>query len=279
MFWDRLLRRIYYTFRESLSDDLTPAAQIVSHAHQLGLLNLVALDDLSILLLTLMCPWGTLLRQQADAEFLGRGLHFQPEHVWQLLSTSPPPRLDEILALGHGGIPPGRADPCIPHRRGVVIYILCSEHPEFCLETLQQFLARLYFEDPSLHQRRAFDLLVQALARFQSIPLGTIDFHCRLYRHFFLHPNQPAPLPVVYPAPPGPAWLEILDLSERQFLQASLGLPVAQRILIYLAFYGQLNLYQIRCVLASHQRYTKAEVIAHLLGSWQLVLGNMAIPP
>jgi hypothetical protein len=172
----------------------------------------------------------------------------------------------ELLALAHGGN---------PLHRGVVHATLLP----LCVEPLARFLDRLYLEPPGSLKDAAVRLIVQALGSFYRIPLGTIDFHCRLYRHVLqsLPSGDDAP-PQELP-PITPEWLSELDATERRLLETCLAeLSWDERVAVYLCFDARLTVRQIRCVLRAETPTASDEQIVRTLeSSWERILRRMGV--
>jgi hypothetical protein len=263
MFWDWFIRRVWLTLGGVLPDGLTAAANVFAEAHRRHLFALPAVDELSILLLVLTCPQGTVLRTRAEQEFTRRGIGALAarQRVWDLLTALGPPRTTELLTLFHRGA---------PAQRGLAADLLMRHHgPHLAL-----FLGRLSLTDPDSQRPQAITTLTRALGRFTRIPLGTIDFPCYLYRRALAGLSAAAP-PAGLPSPPLPAWLTGLPTEERRFLACCLGcLSLAQRIAVYLSFYAGLDADQIRCVQSAHQTWTRAAVLTELAQSYTTIIRN-----
>jgi hypothetical protein len=263
MFWDRLIRRTYFTFGEVLPDGLTVAANILALAYQRRLLNLTGLDDLSILILVLTCPAGTVLRTRADDEFVRRQLGgLTGRRRLRLLLTAAPSRLTELVTLFVRGN---------PAQRGLAADLLTFA----LVPRLSLFLGRLHLTAPIDQRPRAVQGLAGSLGFFGRIPLGTVEFPCYLCRRVLAGlPPQPPP-PAAWPPPPLPDWLATLPGEERRFLACSLRfLPVEERIGVYLSFYAELSVPLIHCVRSAQSHWTQVQTMNRLAESYETVLRN-----
>jgi hypothetical protein len=67
---------------------------------------------------------------------------------------------------------------------------------------------------------------------------------------------------------------------EQRFLECCHGeLALDERVLVYLSFYGELNIRQIACVLQSRQAITEVQVIRDLTHCWERLLQCLARSP
>jgi hypothetical protein len=269
MFWDRLIRRLWYTLEAARPNGRDAAATILARAHALGLLNLADLHDLTIILLVLICPPGSPLRQLADQEFVNasRRLHLRPVYVRRLVEVSLPHRTEEFVTLGHRGN---------FSQRGIVHDILFDLY----LPTLELFLERFYLAAPRTRRPDAVQGLVQALAWFYRITLGTIDILCYLYGRLLsgLLVNGQVP-PTRWPLPL-PEWLAASGPVEQRFLHCGILLPLSQteRIIVYLSLYAELDVRQIAGLsqffpaVTGNQVLTETQMIAQLSSCWERLL-------
>jgi hypothetical protein len=267
MFWDQFILRVYRTSGEHHPGGLTAAARVLAEAHRQRLLDPASLDDLSVLLLLLVCPQGTALRASAAAEFTRRALGAPAARgrVRSLLLAAAPPRHAEVLTLFH------RGDPA---QRGLTADLLVRE----LAPPLALFLGRLLLTDPADQRQRAARLVARCLGGFGRIPLGTIDFGCYLYHHA-LDGLSAGDLPPAGPQPPLPPWFAGLPPDEQRFVSCcGRHLAPEARAGLYLTFYAGLNVRQVACVRSARQHWSEGQVLAEVEQSWAAVLTQLRQP-
>jgi hypothetical protein len=281
-FRDRFILRLYYTFGDTLPVGRDVAGRLFALAMARGRFTPAQLNDLSLLLLLAILPNGSSWRSPIEQEVLRRDLHQQPWRVWQLLQTSVPPRLTEVLETARS------QGPAVVLFRNLLAAILSGLDLAAIEINLSTFLGRLRLEDPNDRQPEARASLFWALRRHVTIPLGTVDFRCCLYLRVLNRVMQPGqPVPDTQPGT-SPPWFSQLEQSERELLGRCLEyLSTARRngppssaaeveadlLLLYVQLYAQLTVEQIAGVL----RYADANVTADQIAlalerAWNAVL-------
>jgi hypothetical protein len=267
-FWDKFVLRLYFALSRPVPAGPAAAARLLELAHGIELLDPSGLDELSVLLVTMLVPDGRDVRRRAQEQFTARRLSSEEAGIRLAgrLHAATPPRSADLLALAHGSD---------SSRKGAAHNVLLPWY----VPSLMQFLGRWHLDDPEQRFGQAVKLLSQAAGRFWHLPPRTMDFLCRLYRHA-LHPDVSSPTPPDRWPAPRPQWAA--DLQGRRpeevlFLDACLAaLPADDRQVVYLAFYANLDAGQIACVLQGRERgWTTDRVVSRLEGAWGAVLRRM----
>src|SRR5207249_3186205 len=85
-------------------------------------------------------------------------------------------------------------------------------------------------------------------------------------------PGKPPPPPSL-PAVNQPEWLLRLHAEERRFLDCcTTWLNLEDRIGVFLSFYAELGLRDIRCVQTAHRRWSEHQVVEHLRDAYRTVV-------
>jgi hypothetical protein len=263
MFWDVFIRRVFAALGDAHPHGPPTAFRALALAYLHRLFDPAQLQDVSILLLALLCPPGTALRARADAVFRDRGLHLPANRpqVLAALRAASPTRPTDWLPLLHQGT---------PHQRGLVADLLLRAFAP----RLAVFLGRVHLADPVTERAAAVQAVVRALGRFSRIPPGTIDFACYLYRRVLRDLPVPASPPPTAPA------LATLPQAERQFLGGCVRhLGWAERVGVGLVHYAGLDVRQIACVLSATRPWGVDAVIRRLGQCWETVLNALPLTP
>jgi hypothetical protein len=265
-FWDHFVLWVYLGLADTQPVGRDVAGRLFNNAFSLGFLVPGQLNDLSLLLVLAATPAGSPTHTAATVEINNRNLHAQPASAWNMLQALRPPRLAEWLEIGR---------PNDPTLRGLRAGILFRSPPLEVVANLRLFLGRLYLEDPANQTPRAYQIIVQAVNRFDRIPAGTVDFLCLLYQHGLLQLRpEDMPLPSVLPPGPRPGWYSALAPEEQTLInRGTASLPEPALVRFYLHFYARLTAGQIAGVLqVTDQTWTPDQVALDLEQSWLTVL-------
>jgi hypothetical protein len=265
-FWDRFVFWVYLGMRDTLPAGRDGAARILNLACARGRLTPAALNDLSLLLSLACCPTDSPAWAAARQEAERRQLAARPHALWPALRRINPPPLTDLLEVGR---------PSESLLRTLIFRALIEGGEGEVLANLCQFLGRLYLADPAGQRPQAVRLIIQALPRYYHIPLGTVNFSCRLYASVLLSLRLDTdPLPSAFAPGPRPAWFTALHPDEQWFTCRCLdSLSEPDLMLLYLQCYARLTVGQIARVWQHANRtWTPDRIALELERCWDVIL-------
>ncbi|HEY7310986.1 MAG TPA: hypothetical protein VH643_16600 [Gemmataceae bacterium] len=259
-FWDQFVFRVCVGLgEEHFPEGFASAASLIGQAHRLGRLPMDRLNDLSLLLIVLVCPDAAAAHQQAFAEADRRGL-LKSRQTWAVLREALPPRLTDLLLIGHadeGG-----------RRKGLVSGVI---HVLY-LPALVRFGARLALCSTEDAEKWMIPFVHRALRSLDRRQINHDEFLCHLYHQVLIHR---CPIADGWPAEPLP-WRSNLDPVEEMFLNRCLQLDAESRCTLYLSFYARLNAEQIRCIFRDTSNLRTQDVVDLLRDIWEDLLPDLA---
>jgi hypothetical protein len=258
-FWDAFVFRVFAGLGEDcFIPGFAAAADVLEAAADAELLGVADLNDLSVLLILLTCPPTSRLHRAAAQRYRDRSP--TPFEDWAALREALPPRLTELLLVGHFGEPSRRA---LAHRAVHTLFV----------PSLVRFAARLALVDTHLAQGFVIPFVSRVLATLDYDQIVSDGFVARLYGrvHETAWPNA-ASWPEQLPA-----WHRDLTPAERLFLDTALDLDPGRRLLLYSSFYAPLNPNQLAEVLRPDLPTIRPDdVVSWLSQCWHSVLEGMA---
>jgi hypothetical protein len=258
-FWDTFVFRVYAGLGEGcFIPGFAAAAGVLEAAHEADLFAPADLNGLSVLLILLTCPPESPLHQAAAQRYRRRPS--TPIEDWAALREALPPRLTELLLVGHFGEPSRRG---LAHRAIHTVYV----------PSLVRFATRLALVETHLAQGFVIPFVSRVLATLDYDQIVGDGFAAELYArvHDSTWPNAedwPEELP---------RWHDDLTPAERLFLNVCLHLDPGRRLLLYSSFYAHLNANQLAEVLRSDLPTIRPDdVVSWLSECWRTVLEEMA---
>lgn len=263
-FWERFVTRTYHAFASVGREGLAMAFRIYHLAATNAGLEVSALSNPALLLLTLTCPEDNPLRRRVDEERTRRrpiwlSKRGACQEIWETVLAAAPHRDTELLMLWERG---GTED------RSAAFEILVRQ----LTPPLMLFLGRFLETDVREQRATAIRAIVQTLESHSSVSGSESDLSTQLYVHVL------SMLPAESPShsPPVSAWSLDLPREERRFLNcASRHLQRSERVLVYLALYAELDVPQISRVRSAQTPCEQdANTAARLETCWTKVLLN-----
>jgi hypothetical protein len=258
-FWDDFVFRVCIGLGEQFFPGFRTACNLLRTAHQLNLLDVGRLNDLSLLLIILTCPTDWALHEEAAQEFLHRGLTAGQE--WAILRQALAPRLTDLFLLGFFGEPRQAA---LVQRIAYTLY----------QPALVRFMARLALIDTMTAHAFAAPYGGRTFRALSYAEILDEEFLCQLYGQVV---NSGWPNAAVWPQP-FPDWEASINQDERDFLNCCLDhLSSGNRCVLYLSFYALLNAEQIACIFRTLTPAPRTDdVVDGLDDSWRKVLDCLA---
>jgi hypothetical protein len=252
-FWDRFALWVYLGLADLHPVGRDAVVRLFGHAYSAECLNLTHSNPITLLLIAGVCPPESAVRVTAEAQLIHRRLNTEYDLVRGIQRSLAGPRVTEILEVNR------------PHR-AVMAQLLTGvlmNHPGNEVWTnLTEYLSRIDQAAPDVVRARVTNRIIGAVQRYYRFPIGTIDFMGLLYRHAngYLGIGQVS-LPV-YES--GSARLdEIEDGEEQAFLvRCGVRLSDADRVLLFMHFYGRLTVEQIAASLRLADPTWTADLVA-----------------
>jgi hypothetical protein len=255
-FWDAFVFRVWSGMGEHHARGFPTAVKILERAHELKLLPVADLNELSLLLILLTCLPGRPLHDDAAPIFQARELSREEEAA--VLREALPPHLTELHLLGYFGQP----------RQNILVRRLLYT---LYFPTLSLFLARMALISRTDAADFASPFLDEAHRTLQYTDVLDDLFLSNLYTRV-LQSGWPCPSDWPEPLPP---WETTLTQAERSFLNGCLGLSPGSRSVLYLSFYARLNPVQIAQIFREDlPGLCPPDVVAWLADAWGEILGG-----